>query len=400
MRLLTTLYCSSRETDNYNQEQGYENAFRSNISPPIQVDNPHEELYLSLKSFTFTNLFYNSLPNMSLLTGVEYRNKNYSQRKQYSSAYSFREGWFDVAGFQNEYLYSLSNEAGKTISQNTFSMTSLGFVTNTTTSMPTFFNQLEYNENNRKLSFYQPSFVIRVKKDEVEIGSQCFLPIAFYVEMGDETEEIYDYWGLYRRGDLTEVGPDGKKRVLKINLPSPQEQITIHSGVEYIDYTYPDITYEFKWAVYLRPVDYIDVECSNVIPSFYSTAYQTLARTGIIARIPILNDFGESLNYMPQFETFVPINTNMLSDISLTLTNADKSIRMQKTMYLIEIGVYKQEMKDISELHEGLDSERYVPPILASNREGQDPLNYAQQQQLYPIQVRVLGNNKRSRVGR
>lgn len=401
MQLLTSLYCSSRETDNYNQQQGYENAFRSTIDPPIQSDNPHEELYLALKSFTFTNLFYNSLPSMFLVTGMDYADKRNAHHKQITHDYAFREGWFDVGGFQDEYTNYLKNEEGKLISESSLSLSQVGF-TNTSTTIPTFFSELLYNPNNRKFSFYQPSFVIRVDKAEVDNPQQThsFLPTFFYVEIAEEGLEIYDYWGLYRRGDETTLGPDGVKRILKMTLGNPTRTVTVHNNVQYYDYTYPETTYEFKWAVYLRPVDYIDIECSNVLPSFYSTTYKELSRSAIIARIPILNDFGESLNYMPQIETFVPVSTNMLGDIQITLKNADKSIRMQKTMYLMEIGVYKQEMKDISELHDGLDSERYVPPILASNRAGQDPLDYAQQQKLYPIQMRVLGNNKRSRVGR
>lgn len=406
MRELAILFCSSRETSTTTQTEDGRAVFTSNLDNPINTDHAHEELYIALKSLTFTNFFYNSLRKFKLRLGVSYRNFNTHHKTTYVPHYHMNEGSFDVYGFQDQYNsgYILSDE-GKTPSTNSLTNEQLGYasipnadlgVTETPT-MPTSFTRMTYNENNRKFTFELDSFNLYFLTAEVTLfnSSPACLPYEYLIEVTQDTEEIYDYLGLFRPGDTNVKQVNGHIYIIIPITTSSTEHHTA-GGISYIKYHFPSIKYECPWPVYLRPVDYVDVLCDNIQPTNYSSNSSRLSLAPTLARVPVLSDFGQTQTINIQNLNYLPVQQTHLNSIRIQLTNDDNLIDMQKGCFLCELSVAHEDMPDISTLKGSLNDERHVPALQHQNLFTQDKLDYGQNIRLSSLQEKVLGKNKRS----
>jgi hypothetical protein len=397
MKEVACLYCSSRETSNQNIQTTNSNTYTSSLDTPLQTSHSHEELYMALKSFTFTNMFYNSMKTFSLRLGIEYANPTNTKTKRYIETYPLQEGYFHVSGFQTQFHDTLQGiQSNKAPPANFWSNDSLNYSLYPGSTFYTTFRQLLYNENNQKLSLEIDSYVLTFLTEEItDSKADCCVPTKFLIEILSDTEEIYDYLGIYRPGDPFQ-GYDQGKKYLEIPITSTKSSTETEEGVKLTTYTIPKITYEFSWPVYLRTVDYIDVLCDNIKAQNYASSNQTLSTKPILSRIPVLTEFGQTQTIHLQNLNYVPILQNQLNQLRIQLVNNDNLINMQKSCYLCEIGIYRLEMPDISQLKGSLDEERHVPPLLGKNLFTQDKLSYGQHVTLDSLQEKVLGKNKRS----
>jgi len=397
MQEVATLYCSSRETSNQNLQTSLSNTYTSALDTPVQTSHSHEELYMALKSFTFTNMFYNSMKTFSIRLGVEYVNPTNTKSKRYIETYPMNEGYFQVSGFQTQYHDSIKGiQSNKTPPLNYWENGSLNYSNIPGSLFYTTFQRLVYNENNQKLSFGIDSYVLTFLTEEITASkADCCIPTKFLIEILADTEEIYDYLGIYRPGDPYQ-GYDQGKKYLEIPISTTQGSSETDEGVKLTTYTIPAIQYEFAWPIYLRTVDYIDIICDNVKAQNYASSNQILSTKPILSRIPVLTEFGQTQTIHLQNLNYVPILQNQLNQLRIQLVNNDNLVNMQKSCYLCEIGVYRLEMPDISQLKGSLDQERHVPPLLGKNLFTQDKLSYGQHVTLDSLQEKVLGKNKRS----
>jgi hypothetical protein len=397
MKSIATLFCSSRETNQVLFQQSNQSTFSSNLDVAITTEHSHEELYLALKSFTFTNMFYNSLKAFRLRFGLDYSSYQNTVSKRYIEEYVMNEGNFDVFGFQSEYTTYLLGSRNLTPPKNVFSNTDLGLSASPESkkvSMPTTFQRMVFNENNRKLSFELDAFTLTYKTSEITPNTIPCIPRRLLIEMQNDTEEIYDYWGIFRPGDSS-VYFEGRRFIeIPLTFTISTKEVT---NVQYTQFIFSKVVYECNWPVYLRTVDYIDVMCENVQATNYSSNSAKLSLSSVLARIPVLSDFGQTQTVSIQVLDYIPIQQSQLNSIRIQLSNNDNLINMQKTCFLCELCVSLKAMPDISVMKGSVDNERYLPPLLASNLGIQDKLDYAQSQPMTRLQEKVLGTNKRGR---
>lgn len=396
MKEVATLYCSSRETSNQNLQTTNSNTYTSSLDTPVQTSHSHEELYMALKSFTFTNMFYNSMKTFSLRLGIEYVNPTNTESKRYIDIYPMNEGSYNISGFQTQFQEEiLGIQSKKAPPNNNWGNSVLGYTNQKDSVFYTTFGTMSYNDANQKISFTRESYTLNFLTSEINAtGAKCCIPSKFLIEILSDTEEIYDYLGIYRPGDSFQ-GYDQGKKYLEIPLTVTQGTKKIDDK-DYTTYTISKVTYNCSWAVYLRTVDYIDVLCDNVKAQNYASSNQTLSTKPILTRIPVMSDFGQTQTIHLQNLNYVPILQNQLNQLRIQLVNNDNLINMQKSCYLCELGIYRLEMPDISQLKGSLDEERHVPPLLGKNLFTQDKLSYGQHVTLDSLQEKVLGKNKRS----
>jgi hypothetical protein len=396
MKEVACLFCSSRETSNQNIQTTNSNTYTSSLDTPVQTSHSHEELYMALKSFTFTNMFYNSMKTFSLRLGIEYVNPTNTESKRYIDIYHMNEGSYNISGFQTQFQEQIfGTESKKSPPNNNWNNSVMGYTNESTSLLHTSFGTMTYNEYNQKISFIRDSYTLSFLTSEINAaGAPCCIPNKYLIEILSDTEEIYDYLGIYRPGDPFQ-GYDQGKKYLEIPI-----SVTVGSkkvgGVDYTTYTISKVTYNCSWPVYLRTVDYIDVLCDNVKAQNYASSNQTLSTKPILTRIPVMSDFGQTQTIHLQNLNYVPILQNQLNQLRIQLVNNDNLINMQKSCYLCEIGIYRLEMPDISQLKGSLDEERHVPALLGKNLFTQDKLSYGQHVTLDSLQEKVLGKNKRS----
>ena len=396
MKEVAILYCSSREANQNTNLQANQTTLITTLDIPITTEHSHEELYVAVKSVTFTNMFYNSLDSFRLRLGIAYISGKNTLPQRFIDVYRLNEGNFDVFGFQTEYESFIKGDRGKTGPTNTLTYTELG-MTNApagySSVVPTTFSRIVFNENNRKFILERDTFTLTFLASEVEAAKTACIPNKLLIEIQNDTEEIYDYWGVFRPGDASQYYEG--RRFIEIPLPYTTNAIEI-TNKQYIQFVYPKVSYQCTWPVYLRTVDYIDVICENVQATNYSSRNSQLNISPILTRVPVLSDFGQTQTVQLQLLNYVPVQQNQLSTLRLQLTNNDNLIYMQKGCYLIEISVGLMDMPDIGAMKGSLDNERYAPALTAETYGRQDRLDYAQNLHLSTLQQKVLGKNKRS----
>ena len=396
MEDLALLFCSSADTNSPpNQANLGVTRYQTKMDAPLAVEHSLETLYLSLRSFTFTNYFYNSLKSFCLSLGVEYTNYYRSETKETLYRYACQEGYFNETGFQQQFLNGMVNEKGDVPAGSNISFSSLGYTPyGTQDGIPTTFDSMIFQERNGKFTFHRDPFDFYLREDEVKTKTAPCIPIKFMINIVFDSIQLLESLGLFRSGDV--VQDEFGKRQIQVPLSYTKTRETI-GGVKYFHYFYTEVNYEFPYPAYLRPLDYIDVRCDNVESTHYSSNLSQLSMGKTLARIPILSEFGQTQTYYPKEISYIPIMGGTLSQFMITLNDAKNEVNMQKSPFLCELGVSIKRMEDISEAKGNVDEMTYMPPVLASSRMTQDNLDFPQNQPLTSLQRNIYGENKQGR---
>lgn len=394
MEEIALLFCSSRDTSRQSQQANLGvSRYQTVLDTPLAVDHQLEELFLSLKSFTFTNFFYNSSKSQAFYLGVEYSDYSNSNVSKKVYSYQCSEGYFDENSFQDEYNNFLINSKGDLPRESTLTLTELGYTGSHSDSyFPTTFATLQYTTKNGKFFFQRDPFSFKVREDEMRSYNKPFIPRKYIIELYAETYDLYDNLGIYRPGDNYMLD-DNNIRQIEIPLKYKTISQTV-GGVKYIKFEYDEVIYEVNYPCYLRPLDYIDLKCENVESTNYSSNSVQLSVSKTLARIPIMSQFGQTQTYIPQYATYVPVISGKLSSLLLTLEDSKNEVNMQKSPFLCEIVVSQKSMKDITNAEGNVNELRHLPPVTFDNRMTQDKLEFAQRQDMSSLQRDLYGENK------
>lgn len=403
-QVVTTIFGSSNETNTrFHESSEGNNQFICNLENPIQTENEFADLALSLKGFTFTNYFYNSLLTYRWRLGCQLAHRGNTQLKHIYHTYNAKEGFFDAYGFITQFTQITSQEESETPANYIYNMSELGY---TVSPVPVYvdgevdynssnvfctFQRLEYNEDNGKLSAVRDAFSYLVKDTDYSLNGYIF-PKYYTFEITNETLRLYHLLGIHREGDIVETF-NGVK-MIRIPVSYTIEKGIYEDGVLCHRINVASVNYTFLYPLILKPYEYLEIVCENVDPGTYISNQEVLSLSRTLARVPILSTFGQTQTYNPIDAVKLSIQSGLLNSIRLRVLNREGTLNMHKCPFHYELTVGKT-IYDPDDPSETVDNLRFAPPVTANQARQQDPFTLPKHQKRDEISDNVLKKRPR-----